>query len=336
MMVDRPGFEPGASRMPTGPVFQADALDGLGDKVSGYAPSHQLTTGGSNRLPGDALGLEAGQVNSPCLTVTTELLASFREWLLEEQGTSQKTVRDYMRYLRKTEGLSLCGKTDTTKAFQLMGLNKASHEAFSRLLTYIEKKTAYEELALTLRKALPRKPKSREDTYVPPDSLVKQMPSCLESYGEAYTLLHYILFYSGLRFEEALAILSQARQLRAVELPYGAVRIHLDMLRGSKRAYVAYLPSWLLERLQEYRGPLHNKHTYKRRFRGCGLAVKYYRKWWRQKAKELGIDSETIEAFQGRPSTIGGRHYTDWLPILDKEYQHIMQYITEKLGPAKR
>ena len=58
------------------------------------------------------------------------------------------------------------------------------------------------------------------------------MPSCLESYGEAYTLLHYILFYSGLRFEEALAILSQARQLRAVELPYGAVRIHLDMLGG--------------------------------------------------------------------------------------------------------
>ncbi|MCE4598642.1 MAG: hypothetical protein F7C81_00385, partial [Desulfurococcales archaeon] len=318
------GFEPPTARLSAGPNYQADALDGLGDKVSGEVLSHQLTTGGNSRLPGDTLGLEAGQVNSPCLTVTTELLAGFREWLLEEQGTSEGTVRKYMYYLPKLEGITLCSKSDASRVFQLMGLNKTSYEAFSRLLTYIEKKTSYEELALSLRRALPRKPKSREDTYVPPDSLVKQMPSCLESYGEAYTLLHYILSYSGLRFEEALAILSQARQLRAVDLPYGAVRIHLDMLRGSKRAYVAYLPSRLWDRLQGYSGPIHNEHTFKRRFRGCGLAVKYYRKWWRQKAKELGVDSETIEAFQGRPTTIGGRHYTDWLPILDKEYRHIM------------
>jgi len=314
------------------PTFQADGLEAFNTNASGDTPSNQLTTDSSMRLPGDAPGVEPGQVNSsPCLQITPELLADFRRWLLEEEGTSEGTVRKYWYYLPKLEGFSLCDKASVSKAFSLMGLNKVSYEAFSRLLTFLEKKTSYEELALSLRRALPKKPKAKEDTYVPSDNQVRANLDCVSQYGEAYILLHYILAYSGLRFEEALEIL-RSRILRAVELGYGAVRVHLDMQRGSKRAYVAYLPSWLWEHIQAYEGPLHNEHTIKRRFRGCGLAVKYYRKWWRQKAKELGVDSETIEAFQGRPRTIGGRHYTDWLPILDREYQRIMEYITEKLG----
>ena len=72
---------------------------------------------------------------------------------------------------------------------------------------------------------------------------------------------------------------------------------------------------------------MHNEHTIKRRFRECGLAAKYLRKWWRQKRKEIGIDSETLEAFQGRVKTVSGRHYTDWPPILDREYQKIIKYL---------
>lgn len=79
-------------------------------------------------------------------------------------------------------------------------------------------------------------------------------------------------------------------------------------------------------------GPAPHQDTLEDKLRKCGLATKYYRKWWRQKAKELGIDSETIEAFQGRPRTVGGRHYTDWLPILDREYQKIMQYLDQILS----
>ena len=48
-----------------------------------------------------------------------------------------------------------------------MGLTKVSYEAFSRFLTYIEKKTAYDELALSLRRTLPRKPQSRENNICP-------------------------------------------------------------------------------------------------------------------------------------------------------------------------
>ncbi len=239
-----------------------------------------------------------------------------------------------MRYLSRLQGLGLCGKPDAGKAFQLMGLNKTSYEAFSRFLTYLERKTPHEDLALSLRKGLPRKPRSREDTYVPPDQAVARALECASSLGGAYRLYAFTLVYTGLRGSEVRRILEAAPVLRAVELPYGAVRVHLDMVRGSKRAYVAYMPVWLWREILSWQGRLPHQDTLEDKLRECGLATKYLRKWWRQKAKELGVDSETIEAFQGRPKTIGGRHYTDWIPILDKEYRHIMQYITEKLGPT--
>ena len=64
-------------------------------------------------------------------------------------------------------------------------------------------------------------------------------------------------------------------------------------------------------------------------FRELGLPIKYFRKWFRQLLKRLKIDSEDIEAFQGRVSNIGGRHYTDWVPILDEDYTKILQTLRE-------
>ena len=216
-------------------------------------------------------------------------------------------------------------------AFERMRLTKVSYEAFSRLLTYVEKKLeGYEDLAAKLRKAMPKKPRSREDTYVPPDTRVLEAYRCLgECCGEPYTLFFLVLAYTGLRGTEARYLLENAGRLQAVGLPYGAVRVHMgtEMQRGSKRAYVAYMPAWLWTKIRNYKGRLPHQDTLEDKLRECGLPLKYLRKWWRQTAKKLHVDSETIEAFQGRPRTIGGRHYTDWLPILDKEYERIMESI---------
>ena len=225
-------------RTPDRPVFSPDIalphdLEHNKATVTRGSPSNRLTTVGTRRLQGTPLTDTQSQVNpGPCLEVIPELLAEFQHWLLEEQGTSRKTVWDYMRYLARLEGLSLCGKPDAGKAFQLMGLNKTSYEAFSRFLTYLEKKTAFEELALSLRKGLPWKPRSREDTYVPPDQTVAQAIGCASSLGRAYRLYALILAYTRLRGSEARRILEERESLRTVELPYGAVRVHLDMVKG--------------------------------------------------------------------------------------------------------
>jgi intergrase/recombinase len=270
-----------------------------------------------------------------CLVVTPGLLEGFREWLLGEEKTSEGTVRKYMYYLPKIQGMVLCGKQDVSLAFERMKLTKVSYEAFSRLLTYVEKKLeGYEELVAKLRKAMPKKPKTREDTYVPPDEKVRGLINCLKARGQAYHLIALILAYAGLRGTEARFILENARRLQAVELPYGAVRVHMpseEQERGTKRAYVAYMPKWLWDAVRSYHGRIPHEDTIEKRFRECGLPLKYLRKWWRQKAKLAGVDSETIEAFQGRPRTVGGRHYTDWIPILDAEYEKIKDILSRAL-----
>jgi len=263
---------------------------------------YRLTTETLQQLPRAIQTTTSSLVNS-CLEITPSLIDAFDRWLAEEQGTGEKTRRDYRRYLSRIAGLRLCSKSDVALVFEHMGLTKTSYEAFSRLLTYLEKRTQHEALAIALRKALPRKPKAREDTYVPPDPKVVSTLGCLEACcGEPYTLFYLTLAYTGLRATEARKILEQAPRLEAVQLPYGAVRIHLprELQRGSKRAYVAYMPAWLWGQIQAYTGRLPHQDTLEDKLRKCGLAAKYLRKWWRQKAKELGIDSETIEAFQGR------------------------------------
>ncbi len=64
--------------------------------------------------------------------------------------------------------------------------------------------------------------------------------------------------------------------------------IHLDpgMQRGSKRAYVAYMPRRLREIARSYTGRVPHEDAIEKRFRECGLPLKYMRKWWRQTAKE--------------------------------------------------
>ncbi len=288
--------------------------------------SHGLTTGKS--------GQEPRSVDN-CLVVTPGLLEGFRRWLLAEEGTSEETVRKYMYYLPRIVGIRLCGKEDVSLAFERMKLTKVSYEAFSRLLTFVERKLeGFEELVAKLRKAMPRKPGSREDTYVPPDTLVRQAVECARRRGQVYYLFALVLAYSGVRGTEARYVLENAGRLRAVRLPYGAVRVHLPpemTRRGSKREYLAYMPERLWIMVKSYGGSLPHQDTLEKVLRECGLAVKHFRKWWRQKAKELGIDSETIEAFQGRPRTVGGRHYTDWIPILDKEYEKMLQAIQQAL-----
>ncbi len=270
-----------------------------------------------------------------CFEITEAVIQDFFEWLKKDYpGMKPKSIKQYIYYIPKLKGLSLCSKRDVDKVFKILKLSKPSYETFSRFLTYIEKRyDGYETLALKLRRALPRKPKAREDTYVPPDDEVVKLGECLEKQGEVYRAIYNILVATGCRGTEAHYILKHIRELRAVRLDYGAVRIHLppELQRGSKNEYVVYMPQELYEYLIRLDTKPPHIDTVKHKFKDCGLPLKYLRKWWRQKLKLLRIDSETIEAFQGRPRTVGGKHYTDWIPILDQEYQKIQPIIKNTL-----
>ncbi|MCD6195536.1 MAG: hypothetical protein J7J82_01955 [Staphylothermus sp.] len=281
-------------------------------------------------------GLSVNYTPQKCFEITDMVIQDFLEWVKRDNPTIKpKTIKQYEYYIPKLQGLALCSKRDVDKVFKIIKLNKSSYEAFSRFLTYIEKRhDGYEDLVVKLRKALPRKPKAREDTYIPPDTKVVELDKCLEKHGEIYAAIYKILVFTGCRGTEARYILEHIHELKTVKLDYGAVRIHLppELQRGSKNEFVVYLPVDIYNELLKINTKnLPHQDTIEDKFRDCGLALKYLRKWFRQKLKLLGIDSETIEAFQGRVKTIGGKHYTDWIPILDSEYEKILKELRKLL-----
>ena len=269
-----------------------------------------------------------------CFEITDAVIQDFFQWLKKDYpGMKPNSVKQYKYYIPKLKGLTLCSKKDIDKVFKILKLSKPSYETFSRFLTYIEKRyDGYEILVLRLRKAMPKKPRAREDIYVPPDSKVLELGKCLEKRGKIYKAIYDILVATGCRGTEARYILEHIHELKAVKLDYGAIRIHLppELQRGSKNEFIVYMPIKLYETLLKLNtDKLPHQDTIEDKFRDCGLPLKYLRKWFRQKLKMLKIDSETIEAFQGRVKTIGGKHYTDWIPILDEDYKTIMKEVTK-------
>ncbi len=299
-MVDRPGFEPGTSRV--------QALSGRG---SGRGSTHKVIQGAS-----------------ACVEITKELVEEFFRWVKEvNPSIGTTTLRQYGYYIPRLTGITLCNKEDVSKAFKAMGgLSKSSYESFSRFLTFLEKTKELDELVVRLRKAMPKKPRTRADTYVPPDTLLLKVRDRIRDVGPPYTLFYNVLVSTGCRGTEARYLIENIGKLRAVDLGQ-FVRVHVDLQRGSKNEFAMYMPKEVYEQIKGYRGKLPHQDTVEDVFRESGLGVKYFRKWWRQLCKRLGIDSEDIEAFHGRVSSIGGRHYTDWIPILDEDYKRILPHI---------
>jgi len=252
-----------------------------------------------------------------CLEITKDVVEGFLAWLRDQNpGISVKTLRDYMSYAYKLGGTRVCSPEDAFRA--MGGLNKRSYEVFRRLLTFLEK-TGYEAVAARLKRLMPPKPGGGVDSYVPSDPEILRVREAIARLGAPYTLLYNILVSTGCRGSEAYAVLARIHGLRVVELGDYA-RVHLDLQRGPKNAFALYLPKEVLEAVKSYGGPLPKLDAIEEAFREAGLPVKYFRKWWRTKLKLLGIDGETIEAFQGRASSIGAKHYTDWVPVLDATY----------------
>ena len=254
------------------------------------------------------------------LIVSERLLEDFARWL-REQRVSEKTIKGhYLSYLRRLVGFSFSGKRDVERAFRIMGFNKTSYEALSRFLTFAEKKLeGYEWLVYVLRKAMPSKPRSETDTYIPPDMQVLEAREKAARIGEPYITLWNILVASGCRLVEAIHLIRTYSSRREVKVTEEIIRYHLDLQRKSKREYVMYIPAWLKNRILAVK-KIPGYNTLRDRFRRNIMPPKYLRKWFRQKLKQHRVDPELIEFLQGRLLNIGMKHYTDFIILADKQY----------------
>jgi intergrase/recombinase len=288
--------------------------------IERFYPRH----GGSEDKPISGKS-DVGQV---CISLSDSLLEEFSNWLRNEEGTSDRTVRDYVNYLKKALGLKLCSKEDVSSFFDRAGMNKRSYESLRRFLSFVErKKSGYESLVQQLRKALPKKPRSGADTYVPPDSKILELRDRIKAVGEPYYTIYSILVSTGCRLSEAVHLLRSFNAKKLVKVTEDVYRYHIDLQRKSKNVLVMYLPREVAEsimKLDKY-VPQSLKHVAEV-FERNGLAAKYLRKWFRQTLKKLKIDSEVIEFLQGRVTAlgIGAKHYTDLIALADEVYPRIV------------
>jgi Uncharacterized protein conserved in archaea len=312
---------------PSGPEPVSKLLGGTG-KIERFYPSKKASE--------EAAISGKSDVDKNCIVLSDSLLQEFASWLRNEEGTSDRTVKDYLRYLKKALGFKLCSKEDVGKFFSLAGMNKRSYESLRRFLTFVEKKkTGFEELVNQLRKAMPKKPKSQVDTYVPSDEAVLKLRERIAALGEPYYTIYRILVSTGCRLSEAVALLRGFSKERLVKVSENVYRYHMDLQRKSKNVLVLYMPREVVEAVEKMDKyiPQSLKHiAYV--FETNGLAAKYLRKWFRQTLKRLGVDSEIIEFLQGRVSalSIGAKHYTDFIPLCDevyteKIYTHIKSFL---------
>jgi intergrase/recombinase len=322
----------GIGLLPSGPEQAASPAHQGAER---FYPSQVKAVYMSTQPPAPTATGGKTDVEQKCIEISQPLLEEFVEWLRDEEGTGEKTVRDYTSYLRRALGLRLCNKEDVSKYFRLADMSKRSYESLRRLLSFIEKrKTGYESLVQQLRKALPRKPRSSADTYVPPDSKILELRDRVKALSEPYYTIYKVLVGTGCRLSEAVHLLKSFDAKRLVKVSEEVYRYHIDLQRKSKNALVVYLPKEVAGSIQNLNKHIPHIDNVAKVFESSGLAAKYIRKWFRQTLKKLGVDPEVIEFLQGRVSAlgIGARHYTDFIPLTDEAYTktiypHIKNYL---------
>jgi len=295
--------------------------------IASFCPSQVMVMNTSSQPPAQSAISGKSDEGQSCLALSDSLLQEFVDWLRGEEGTGEKTVRNYTSCLRRALNIQLCGKSDVGRYFELAGMSKKCYEAFRRLLTFVEKKReGFEALVQQLKKAMPRKPRSQADTYVPSDEEILKLRSYVEKLGEPYTTIYRVLVATGCRLSEAAHLLKSFNSERLVKVAENVCRYHIDLQRKSKNVLVMYLPREVVESIQKLDKHIPHVDNIAKVFEKSGLSAKYIRKWFRQTLKKLKVDPEVIEFLQGRISAlgIGAKHYTDLVALADEAYPKII------------
>lgn len=187
------------------------------------------------------------------------------------------------------------------------------------LLKYCEAFQRMNEESIVRFRKIVRIPSTNVDNFVPSDEKVY---SVLRSMEDArYVALYKLLCFSGLRFREAVYMLntfdSQKLQVNGESAKYP-----LNLMRGSKRVYYAFMPKTFAEQLRRVGVSEPGVQTY---FRRRGMAAKYLRKWHYNFLILHNVPESVADYLQGRaPSTVGSMHYLAKVKQADEWYAKVV------------
>ena len=170
--------------------------------------------------------------------------------------------------------------------------------------------------------------KSKPDTYVPTDEVVKQAYKKIKD--ERVKLYFEILAYSGVRVTEMAKLLSEFDAKNLVKLDTYA-RYTLNFKCGQKNSFYIYMPIEIANKV---------KRLYKVDARAMskifdqnsGLTPKYLRKWFYNKVIMAGIPESVADFYEGRsPATVGSSNYLGKTQQADHWYETAIETLKQTI-----
>jgi len=263
--------------------------------------------------------------NSPLrLKLMRGELEKFEKWLRNRRRISENTIQKYLSYTRKLPEIITPEKAlDLLAKPKYLILSLRLFIQFMEEMGYIDESEALRWLKL-LKASRPSRPDIRE---VKEEEVREALKVIKERGRRDIELAYLIMLFSGCRLSEAVELMNSFKPERVHVVNSEYSRYALMFERGAKKALWLYLPNWLISRLREEKYALSRRAVTDFARRYGILAPKYLRKFFYQKALDLGLDRETIDFMQGRVSglSIGARHYDSLLRRADKEYEKVFE-----------
>jgi intergrase/recombinase len=228
-----------------------------------------------------------------------------------------------LRYLDKYF-IEISSPTDIMRIFA--NLKKGGRHlwlGFKTIFNFLEA-SGYDLNILTIyRKALPTF-QCGIDLRVPQEQEIIQSLAKLRDARPELAALYNLLLDSGLRLIE---VVKAVKKIDSAEPVNDFYRIPLADFRGCKSAFYGYLTKETYDQILAAPKVTLTRRQCTDYFRGRGsiikvTAPKYIRKFFFDKALELGIPESVCDFYEGRlPRTVGARHYCNLRRQADKFYQ---------------
>ncbi|MEM4620234.1 MAG: integrase, partial [Desulfurococcaceae archaeon] len=255
----------------------------------------------------------------------------FKEYLLKDRGLMERTVKDYLNYLKKLEGRVL----DYNLYLEISN-NRWMVKCVRLYVDYLEKiGKITEEEGERLRRIFKVKNKNQEikPYNLDIEKLIKQIHRLRMG---LYKLVLLLLYYSGSRLSEVVKMLKEFNEERLMCADVWC-RYFLGWRRGRKRCDYIYFPRSLLQEIVRVREK-ERVGTYDtirdNLFEEYGIKPKEYRKLFYRSCRDVGIPKEICDFYQSRISnlSIGDIHYDDLLRRSDEHYTKILFYLESLIG----
>ncbi len=229
---------------------------------------------------------------------------------------SAEKLNAFYRYCRSRASKEVCSQYLRYLAKPLDKNNRWSITAYKKYYRWLCEEKNVEEACILFKKI--KSKKSNADKYVPG---LQEVLETIQKAEEPYRTVYKYLLYTGIRRNEVTYLLRNIDKLRKTRLD-GFYRVELDLVRGTKKVFVAYMPE-LPEKII-----ISAKEVSEYARRNGLLAPKYVRKFVSTQMIKLGIPSDITDFITGHtPEKIITKHYLDLIALADVYYKKYADWL---------